>query len=912
MTLLSSSMGLRTTRSSLSQIRDSRLRREQEQRQIRDNSRRMQELLAEAQLEAGHDSLETMDFGDEVIDDSRDEFAEDEPVGGPLLSEFFLTCSQEREPRVRRRIDVRTRTQRRQHANAAWKEQMPILVNSYLAWRHGAPTVDDNAMMSNIFHVDVVGISGFARAITIQQRPNEPANGALLRMGLLGCSPLQPTIAIHIECLELYHQIRRRQSSFSIQAITKVLCSLHNITYFGQLRDQFSDAFDIYLQILEEIRSRVDRILGKDPNTWQINGACPSCTFKQPNESILSPARLHAMDGNFSAKRLDGSGSADPRLFHSRYFISEAEVDQFKDDVRRRTSESSTVDSTISSACTENWTAAKAVDDDKITVFDQTGIFLLACRHGLIECVAEMKHSGELAKYGLATVNRLLDVCGADQAIGHDIACSSRKTIATSSIGAKAADLNLQVVVNAFHGFSHDRRCQLQNHPLYLNGLGLEDLETCERIFASSNSAAVLIRHASYFHWMQFLDLHFDQWDMDRYLDLSKFLYNNYVQALQIIETNTPVLEDFKQLHNLTDADFISWRNEERDYLSEVAMEPTSDAIAVAYVEQLEKLQYAEATYGRLTSVPFLTYTPANFTRTAGLNAAARNNSRAFESEHTSALRKYELQLNVVEDFERRHSFTERWLPYDPKYVQAVRYSQERQFIRLVEELEGLVVRRLFELSKANLAGTGYKMRKYISKAITRRSATIRTALEKYNRLAPLQNPPRPVLDYSEIVGYASLGEFSVLKHSRHDILTKPWTVSANREMATKYFKLVRSHEEIVRLNVEIKRLQSWVEHEDRTMLEAIDSLLADDPDSLLIAELKTLYAKRHRINNNHRKRLQQIYALDRYTGERLPTDHTVIAPNGDRDDEGSVNGPEDDAMNEEAMRLEDLMSHSL
>jgi hypothetical protein len=185
-------------------------------------------------------------------------------------------------------------------------------------------------------------------------------------------------------------------------------------------------------------------------------------------------------------------------------------------------------------------------------------------------------------------------------------------------------------------------------------------------------------------------------------------------------------------------------------------------------------------------------------------------------------------------------------------------------------------------------------------------------ALEKYNRLAPLQNPPCPVLNYSKIVGYGSLGEFLVLKHSHHDILTKPWIVSANCKMATKYFKLVQSHKEIVQLNVKIKHLQSWVEHEDRTMLEIIDSLLADDPDSSLIAELKTLYAKRHCINNNHCKQLQQIYTLDRYIGEHLSTDHMVIAPNGDRDDEGSMNGPEDDAMNEEAMRLEDLMLHYL
>ncbi|KAG2336047.1 hypothetical protein BDR05DRAFT_978864 [Suillus weaverae] len=531
-----------------------------------------------------------------------------------------------------------------------------------------------------------------------------------------------------------------------------------------------------------------------------------------------------------------------------QYFISKAEVDQFKDDVRRRAGESSATNSTMLGACTENWTAAKAVDDNKITVFDQTGIFLVACHHGIIECVMEMKRSGELAKYGLTAVNRLLGVCSADQAIGHDIACSSCKTIATSSIGAKAVELNLQVVVNTFHGFSHDHHCT--------------------------------------------------------------FLYNNYVQALQIIETNTPVLEESKQLHNLMDTDFINWQNEEYDYLSNIAVEPTSNAIAVAYIERLEKLYFAEAMYGRLTSIPFMTYTPANFTPASSLNAAARNSSRAFESEHASALRKYELQLNVVEYFEHRHSITERWLPHDPRYVEAARYSQECQFIRSVEELEGLVVQRLFELSKANLAGTGYKMRKHISKAITRCSAAIRSALEKYNKLAPLQNPPRPVLDYSEIVGYASLGEFLLLKHSRHNILMKPWTISANREMAMKYFKLVRLHEEIVWLNVEIKRLQSWVEHEDRTILEAIDSLLTNDPESLLVAKLKILCHKHRSINNIHRKQLQQIYALNQYTGGRPATDQTVMAPNEDRDDEGSLDNHEDDAVNEEAMRLEDLVSH--
>lgn len=63
----------------------------------------------------------------------------------------------------------------------------------------------------------------------VRQREDELANAALIRSGLLGCSPVQPVVAIKLECLELYHQVRRRQSSFSIQAMVKVICALQNV-----------------------------------------------------------------------------------------------------------------------------------------------------------------------------------------------------------------------------------------------------------------------------------------------------------------------------------------------------------------------------------------------------------------------------------------------------------------------------------------------------------------------------------------------------------------------------------------------------------------------------------------------------------------------------------------------------------
>ena len=130
------------------------------------------------------------------------------------------------------------------------------------------------------------------------------------------------------------------------------------------------------------------------------------------------------------------------------------------------------------------------------------------------------------AKYALATVNQLIDVFGEDQLIGYDIGCSFSSTIASSSIAVKAHENQLVCCVNAFHGHAHKRLCQLSHHPLYLRGVGLEDLETCERVFSALNAATQLIHHASFYHWLQYLDLHFNQWDQDRYQDLSTTFFS--------------------------------------------------------------------------------------------------------------------------------------------------------------------------------------------------------------------------------------------------------------------------------------------------------------------------------------------------------------------------------------------------
>ncbi|KAI6108386.1 hypothetical protein EV401DRAFT_1871213 [Pisolithus croceorrhizus] len=88
-------------------------------------------------------------------------------------------------------------------------------------------------------------------------------------------------------------------------------------------------------------------------------------------------------------KCLDGLGSADSQLFHSNYLIPHAEVERFKDEVWDRPGKAAREKQFTT--CTDNWTAAKAVKENQIQVFAQTGIFVMACCHSFVECIMEMK-----------------------------------------------------------------------------------------------------------------------------------------------------------------------------------------------------------------------------------------------------------------------------------------------------------------------------------------------------------------------------------------------------------------------------------------------------------------------------------------------------------------------------------------
>lgn len=126
------------------------------------------------------------------------------------------------------------------------------------------------------------------------------------------------------------------------------------------------------------------------------------------------------------------------------------------------------------------------------------------------------------AKYPLAIVDALLDAFGPDVGFGYDIGCGFGKTVKKSPLRTKADGMNFKSLVGAFHGHAHNRLCQLVFLANYVPGMGLEDLEGCERFFSKSNALARSTRYASVFHRRQTIATYLAHTDVyDTYANLS-------------------------------------------------------------------------------------------------------------------------------------------------------------------------------------------------------------------------------------------------------------------------------------------------------------------------------------------------------------------------------------------------------
>ena len=129
--------------------------------------------------------------------------------------------------------------------------------------------------------------------------------------------------------------------------------------------------------------------------------------------------------------------------------------------------------------------------------------------------------------------------------------------------------------------------------------------------------------------------------------------------------------------------------------------------------------------------------------------------------------------------------------------------------------------------------------------------------------------PPRPSLKWDEVVEYAFLSDFDLLRDARHEIQNCTWATPAGRLAMDSYFKLLRAHEEIDRLNVEVRRVATQLRDEDHYLRTREAALQPTNPS--LAHQISVHRMLRGRFKAHHEYCLKGIAKVAGFTGTITP-----------------------------------------
>ena len=126
-----------------------------------------------------------------------------------------------------------------------------------------------------------------------------------------------------------------------------------------------------------------------------------------------------------------------------------------------------------------------------------------------------------------------------------------------------------------------------------------------------------------------------------------------------------------------------------------------------------------------------------------------------------------------------------------------------------------------------------------------------------------------------------TVADFDLLRDTRQDIRTLDWAQVANREGTVMYFGIKRAKEEICRLNVEIRRLLTFLYDDYVDYYRAVSRYVMTNPS--LAHEIFTRWCYRQRLHEVIVKRLIQTSKLPGFSGtlfhgERKGRDPTLNA----------------------------------
>ncbi|KAI6000458.1 hypothetical protein EDD15DRAFT_2361967 [Pisolithus albus] len=278
--------------------------------------------------------------------------------------------------------------------------------------------------------------------------------------------------------------------------------------------------------------------------------------------------------------------------------------------------------------------------------------------------------------------------------------------------------------------------------------------------------------------------------EMEVYANLAKFLLNNYKQALDTLSNGCATL------------------NQLMDELG-----PPEETLQMEYWQRLVNLAASRQDLEMILST-WTVITTQNVAPTWKDSSATRKR----ETTCRHAQENYEKDLKAVQELEGRLGVTCRWVPEDEEWQAATRLVANRKYQRALDNVERLVVSRIFELSKMNQSGT--------AKALGHQT-----------------------LEFDEVIEYTFLSDFDLLRDMRQDISTWP--------------------EGVICLNVEIRRVITYLVDED-WYLRACEALYQDD-NPILAYQISRYRTIRSRFTLLHLHSLEKISCLSGFSGTLTP-----------------------------------------
>ncbi|KAJ3749419.1 hypothetical protein DFH05DRAFT_1593958 [Lentinula detonsa] len=782
--------------------------------------------------------------------------------------------------------DYRTRKRKIIVDHDRWKSQMPELMEAYMDFcyrrRNGGPHKDEVKEKHFILIWSTFEHTAYEVPVYKSDRLN---NISYIRSGYLPFNPLLNKSLVSLESVELYHTLFMRCPRLGIQPFIRALCDLQGIRFKNNLSVQFSSAYDLYISLVEGVRRLVLDALGRSTPNYRMLNTCPACQYEVVDEPGQPIRMMAAFDGNNSLKRVqrrepteDGKTlgavreKLDIRVGGGDYFLQPEQVDLWDEPSWGRWLDWVPSGKGAKNSCADRWANMNESKTARsFGCFEANGIFAGFCRHSFVLAFADMIRTGEQSKYILALLHHFMSACQEDRSrrglpdepigslgVGYDIACGMVDKIARSPLSHLAKEEKLQMLIGLLHGYAHNRLCQLSFLMLYIYGAGIEDLEVCERYFSQSNALAPVTRYMGRFRRHQAIASYaYHRDNFETYHNLSKFIYSNYKQALAILNRAKDTAKTLKSVGILDAQKVFSFLEEEKEYLESRQSTPVKETLLCSYYLALVKLSYCQERLQR-----------SRQTFREGMGSLHDNRSSKDESlflTEREMEKEQEMEAKLLGDIQSFEDWLglrrdQRWQQGSTEWKEAEELVYMAKYQKSLDRLEGLIVARIFELSRMNISGTGYKMRQHIGHAMQKRSAAIQSALESYNEAAAQLTPPRKLLNWDDVLNYTYLSEFDFLRDSRSDVRDHIWARPAVREAMSELFKLMRAGEELDRLHIEIKRLVTYMKEEEEFIPAVVEEVQAHDPQ--LAYQIHRYAHERGRFNSVHYMRLDSIRKL--------------------------------------------------